>query len=101
LPTSNIFSTLTATGTKDMVALINIEATSPEEYKQKFLSEVFRKKKYREITAREAGRLQGFPSWFTFDRNLKLAHKQFGNAVSVPVIHQLSESLISTNIFTK
>jgi len=101
LPTSNIFSTLTATGTKDMVALINIEATSPEEYKQKFLSEVFRKKKYREITAREAGRLQGFPSWFTFDHNLKLAHKQFGNAVSVPVIHQLAKSLISTNIFTK
>lgn len=99
MPSSNIFSTLTATGTKDMVALVNIEADSPEEYRKKFISEVYRKKNFRPITAREAGKLQGFPNWFTIDNNLKLANKQFGNAVSVPVINNLVKELIKTNIF--
>ncbi len=101
MPSSNIFSTLTATGTKDMVALVNIEANSPEEYKKKFIAEIYRKKKFRPITAREAGKLQGFPNWFTIDTNPKLANKQFGNAVSVPVIKSVVNALIATKIFNK
>ncbi len=99
LPEANIFSTLTATGTKDMVSLIQIEASSTSEYKKKFIQEVFKKKKFRSITPREAGRLQGFPNWFIIHSNDKVAHKQFGNAVSAPVIVHLSKSLLATNIF--
>lgn len=99
LPHSNIFSTLTATGTKDMISLKDVSGTSPEEYKKSFLKEIVKKKLYRPITAKEAGKLQGFPNWFSFHRDEKVAKKQFGNAVSATVILNLSKSLISTGVF--
>jgi DNA (cytosine-5)-methyltransferase 1 len=99
LPHSNIFSTLTATGTKDVVALKNIHAKTPIEYKEKFINEIITTKAYRSISAREAGRLQGFPDWFAVHKNENLAKKQFGNAVSTKVIYNLAESLVSTDIF--
>ena len=100
LPHSNIFSTLTATGTKDIVALTDVEGGSPEEYKRNFINQIVRKKLYRQITAKEAGKLQGFPNWFSFHKDEKFAKKQFGNAVSTPVILNLSASLIRTGLFT-
>jgi DNA (cytosine-5)-methyltransferase 1 len=99
LPHSNIFSTLTATGTKDVIALKNIQAKTPKEYKEKFIEEIIKTKEYRTISAREAGKLQGFPKWFAVHKNENLAKKQFGNAVSTTVIYNLAESLISTDIF--
>lgn len=99
LPHSNIFSTLTATGTKDMVALKNIFAKTPKEYKDKFIDEIVKKKNYRPISAKECGRLQGFPDWFAIHKNETIAKKQFGNAVSTNVIYNLAESLLKTNIF--
>ncbi|MFT3910319.1 MAG: DNA (cytosine-5-)-methyltransferase [Ferruginibacter sp.] len=99
LPQSNIFSTLTATGTKDMVALKNIHAKTPHEYKEKFIEEIIKSKKYRPITANEAGKLQGFPKWFAVHKNEKLAKKQFGNAVSTSVIYNLGVQLLKTDIF--
>lgn len=101
LPHSNNFSTLTATGTKDMVALKCIEGNSPEEYKTNFINEITKKKLYRPITAREAGRLQGFPDSFVIHNDEQISMKQFGNAVSTPVILNLGVSLISTNIFRR
>lgn len=99
LPHSNIFSTLTATGTRDMVALDTISENNPEEYKQKFIAEIIQKKKYRPISPKEAGRLQGFPGWFSIHPKEKIAMKQFGNAVSTNVIFFLAENLAKTEIF--
>lgn len=99
LPHSNIFSTLTATGTKDMVALESIQETSPEVYKKEFIDQIVRKKKFRSITAREAARLQGFPDDFILPKIERKAHKQFGNAVSTNVIFNLAKSLMATGVF--
>jgi DNA (cytosine-5)-methyltransferase 1 len=101
LPDSKIFSTLTATGTKDMIALENIAGDNPIEYKQNFIELIIKQKKFRSITAKEAGRLQGFPDWFSICEDEKVAKKQFGNAVSVSVIYYLAKSLLQTNIFNK
>lgn len=99
LPHSKIFSTLTATGTKDMVALKSIEASTVVDYKDQFIKNVYKKNAFRPLTERETGRLQGFPYWFNVNRNENFAKKQFGNAVSVPVVYNLGKSLINTGIF--
>ena len=96
LPHSNIFSTLTATGTKDYVALKAISADSPMSYKELFLREIIKKKAFRPITPQEAGKLQGFPAWFSTHKNSQIAHKQFGNAVSTSVVYHVAKSLLST-----
>jgi len=101
LPHANSFSTLTATGTKDMVALKSIEGNSPEEYKMNFINEIIKKKLYRPLFSKEAGRLQGFPEWFVMHKDSRIAMKQFGNAVSTPVILNLAKSLIDTNVFRR
>jgi DNA (cytosine-5)-methyltransferase 1 len=101
LPHSNIFSTLTATGTKDMIAIIDVEGDTPEVYKKNFIKQVIQKKLYRSITAKEAGKLQGFPNWFSVHKDEKMAKKQFGNAVSTNVVYSLSKCLIETGIFNK
>jgi len=100
LPQSDIYSTLTATGTKDYVATEFIHQTNPEDYKTTFIKEIYKTKKYRPIKPTEAGRLQGFPGSFIIHENEKLAHKQFGNAVSVSVIENLAKALIKTKIFS-
>jgi len=99
LPHSNIFSTLTATGTKDFIALTNIQANTTKEYREKFISEIVKAKKFRTINSKEAGKLQGFPKWFAVHKDENIAKKQFGNAVSTSVIYSLAKSLLQTNIF--
>ena len=99
LPCSKTFSTLTATGTKDFVALKNITGEDADDFKKNFISEIFNKKKFRPITSIEAARLQGFPDDFVVHQIDRVAQKQFGNAVSVPVIESLIKSLKQTGIF--
>ena len=99
LPTATLFSTLTATGTKDCVAMRAIEASSTDEYKEKFLKEIYSAKAFKSISSRDAGRLQGFPPEFIYHENNKLAMKQFGNAVSVPVVYYVALQLVKTGIF--
>lgn len=41
----------------------------------------------RYLTPREVSRLQSFPEDFKIDNNMRLAYKQFGNAVNVKVIN--------------
>ena len=51
------------------------------------------------LTPRECARLQGFPESFEIHRSKKEAYKQFGNAVSVPVVEAIvREFLKSQNI---
>lgn len=101
LPHSNIFSTLTATGTKDVIALKTITADTPKEYKELFIKEIINKKEFRPISGKEAGKLQGFPNDFAIHRTETMAKKQFGNAVSTTVIYNLAKSLLQTHIFRK
>ncbi|WP_246844116.1 DNA cytosine methyltransferase [Hydrocoleum sp. CS-953] len=94
LPHSEIVPTLTATGTKDCIATVSINGETPEEYKSLFIKEIYQKKKYRYITAKDCAKLQGFPSWFRPHSKENIAKKQFGNAVSIPVVYYLAKSLI-------
>jgi DNA (cytosine-5)-methyltransferase 1 len=45
--------------------------------------------KVRKLTPRECARLQGFPESFTPHPKARLAYKQFGDSVSVPVIQAI------------
>ena len=49
----------------------------------------------RKITPREAARLQGFPEKFFIPVSDTQAYKQFGNSVSVPVIHAVAKQAVS------
>ena len=51
----------------------------------------------RRITPRECARLQGFPDSYIIHPNDNAAYKQFGNAVSVPVVNAVIEDLIKNN----
>ena len=48
----------------------------------------------RKLTPNEARRLQGFPDWFEVNKSDNQAYKQFGNAVSVPVIEALAKEIL-------
>lgn len=99
LPNSQIFSTLTATGTRDFIATDYLECDDPAQYKQQFIEQIFLKDKYRQVTSREAARIQGFPEEFMCHDSDFSAQKQFGNAVSPPVVKALAENVIATGIF--
>lgn len=99
LPNSKIFSTLTATGTRDQIATVTIEGKTPEEYRRNFINEIYKKGKFRSVTPKEAGLLQGFGNNFKIHRQNRVALKQFGNAVSVNVVYALMEAIIKTGIF--
>nr|WP_322744434.1 MULTISPECIES: DNA cytosine methyltransferase [unclassified Coleofasciculus] len=95
LPHSNVIGTLTATGTRDFISTISIECQEPQSYKNIFIREVYRKKRFKPISARDYSKLQGFPEWFVSADNENTAKKQFGNAVSVPVVRHLAKSLLN------
>ncbi|XWK87377.1 MAG: DNA cytosine methyltransferase [Phormidium sp.] len=96
LPHSDIIPTLTATGNKDYIAKISIEGcNNPEEYKNKFIQEIYKKKRFKPISAKDAAKLQGFPDWFILAENEDTAKKQFGNAVPVPVVYHIMKSLLN------
>ena len=94
LPHADAFPTLTATVSKDFVAKASVVATHPDEYKQLFIKIIYHQRKYKEISGEDAKRLQGFPDNFIIHSNEKIAKKQFGNAVSVPVVYHLAKSVL-------
>jgi DNA (cytosine-5)-methyltransferase 1 len=94
LPHADVVATLTATGTRDFVAIKSIECQEPQAYKQTFIKEIYKKKKYKPLTAQDYARLQGFPEWFQIADNNTTAKHQFGNAVSIPVVYHLAEVLL-------
>jgi DNA (cytosine-5)-methyltransferase 1 len=101
LPNSKVFSTLTATGTKDMISTIEITSDNVDDYKNKFLTEVYKKGNYREITSRESANLQGFPKDYKLHKDERIAKKQLGNAVSTNVIYYLANNILKTNVLKK
>lgn len=50
----------------------------------------------RKLTPDEARQLQGFPDNFILNKSDIQAYKQFGNAVSVPVIRELSKRILTS-----
>jgi DNA (cytosine-5)-methyltransferase 1 len=100
MPYSKIFSTLTATGTRDVVATEYIDTSlPPAEYKRQFIEKIVKNNAFREISAKEAQRIQGFPEDFIAHKDERTAKKQFGNAVSPPVIESLGRKILETGIF--
>jgi DNA (cytosine-5)-methyltransferase 1 len=95
LPHSNVIGTLTATGNRDFISTISIKCQEPHEYKKTFIKEIYRKKRFKPLSARDYARLQGFPDWFVVADNENIAKKQFGNAVSVPVVYYLAKCLLN------
>lgn len=51
------------------------------------------KKNPRKLTPREAARLQGFPENYIIPVSDTQAYKQFGNSVSVPVVHAIASNI--------
>lgn len=99
LPSSDIFPTLVASDSNDFVTTIDIDADSTEDFKTKFLEEVYFPRKYRKITKEEACRIQGFPSDFDLPESRARWMKLIGNSVSVPVIRSLVSAVIQTGVF--
>ena len=95
MPSSKIFSTITATENRDFIALEQVKGINPEQYKKDFINQVYKKKKYRLLNGRETARLQGFPDNFKIHNNDKTAKKHFGNAVPTSVVESVIGELIN------
>ena len=98
LPQSEIFSTITATENRDFIATKSIVGKNKEDYKKKFIKEIYLKKKYRLISGREAARLQGFPENFKIHENDKTSKKQFGNAVPTNVVYAVAKEILKNKL---
>ncbi|NOQ34709.1 MAG: DNA (cytosine-5-)-methyltransferase [Methylococcaceae bacterium] len=101
LPSSDIFPTLVASDTNDYVALKALNPTNKEDYKNKFIKEIYETGKYRKITKKEACLIQGFPEDFNLPESRARWMKLIGNSVSVPVIENLCNAIIQTGVFKK
>lgn len=99
LPTSKIYPTLVASDTNDYVSTETITADTPQEWKSKFLENIYIPKKFRKITKSEACRIQGFPSDFILPESRSRWMHLIGNSVAVPVVQMLVKSIIETGIF--
>jgi DNA (cytosine-5)-methyltransferase 1 len=99
LPSSNIFPTLVASDTNDFITTKNIEAETEEEYKSKFIQEIYSKGNFRKITKEEACKIQGFPEDYILPVNRTRWMKLLGNSVSVPVIEILGKAILKTGVF--
>lgn len=101
LPNSTFFSTLTASGTKDMIATkcFTYEKNSQEDYREQFINQIMKTGSYRALRDIEYARIQGFPLTFKIHKSYQKNVKLFGNSVSVPVIEKLGESLLELGIF--
>jgi DNA (cytosine-5)-methyltransferase 1 len=100
LPSSNIFPTLVASDTNDYITTREIFAKNEIEYKEKFLSEVYKTGEYRRITKKEACLIQGFPEDYILPEQRARWMKLIGNSVSVPVIEIIGKAIIDTGVFS-
>lgn len=99
LPSSSIFPTLVASDSNDYIALQDVKAENKEEYKQKFIENIYKQKKYRKITKREACLIQGFPASFTLPEARSRWMKLIGNSVAVPVVDAICKAIVATGVF--
>jgi DNA (cytosine-5)-methyltransferase 1 len=99
LPNSDIFPTLVASDTNDFVTSRIIKALNDNDFKNKFIKEVYKSKQFKKITRGEACLIQGFPKDFKLPESRARWMKLIGNSVSVPVIDKLCKAIIETGVF--
>lgn len=99
LPSSNIFPTLVASDSSDYVTPVQIIASSADEYRRDFLENIYRAKRFRRISKKEACRIQGFPANFKLPDNRVRWMKLIGNSVSIPVVEKLVTAICDTGVF--
>ena len=99
LPSSNIFSTLVASDTNDYIATEQVTADTIEEYREKFIKDIFLAKKFRRITKSEACRIQGFPDTMKLPDNRARWMKLIGNSVAVKLVRKLAGAVVDTGVF--
>jgi len=81
LPSSDILPTLVASDTNDFITLKTIEASSHDEFKYRFIQEIYKPKEFRKITKSEACLIQGFPKDFKLPESRAKWMKLIGNSV--------------------
>ncbi len=94
LPRAQAMGTLTARGSKDFVATRNLAECCPVEFKQTFIESIYLPGHFRALTADDYRRLQGFPDTFQCHPKAAIAKKQFGNAVSIPVVEAIASQIL-------
>jgi len=99
LPSSDIFPTLVASDTNDFITFKTIEALNHNDFKKKFIKEVYESGEFRRITKSEACLIQGFPQHFKLPDSRARWMKLIGNSVSVPVIDKLCKAIVATGVF--
>ena len=77
-----------------------ITATNEEEFKTKFIEEIYEKGDFRKVTKEEACLIQGFPQNFILPTSRARWMKLLGNSVSVPVIQVLCKAILETGVFS-
>jgi DNA (cytosine-5)-methyltransferase 1 len=93
MPSSHVFSTLTKTGVRDFISTVDI----PEEVKNKkeyFIENIYKNKFYRQLTVREAARIQGFPDTYIFPDNYGKSLGLLGNALGVNIVREIAKNLL-------
>ena len=99
LPSSDIFPTLVASDSNDYITLESLTPTNKDDYKKKFIEEIYKTEKYRKITKDEACLIQGFPEYFILPESRARWMKLIGNSVSVPVIETICKAILETGVF--
>ena len=72
----------------------SLYANDPVEYKHLFIENIYKPGKYISVSARHAGKLQGFPADFKYHDNEGIAKAHFGNAVPVVVVEYVAKELL-------
>jgi len=101
LPSSDIFPTLVASDSNDYITMESLTPTNKDDYKKKFIEDIYKTKKYRKITKREACLIQGFPESFLLPESRARWMKLIGNSVSIPVIETLCKAILDTGVFRR
>lgn len=94
LPRSQAIGTLTARGSKDFVATKILPECEPKQFKRNFIEQIYKTQQFRGLTAQDYQRCQGFPEDFQRHSKEAIAKKQFGNAVSIPVVYQVAQAIL-------
>lgn len=93
LPESHVFSALTKTGSRDYVAEISIPIQTKDRNRY-LIEKIFKPKKYRGVSLKEATKIQSFPNNFMFNTTHGKAMGLLGNAVAVDIAESVGNNLI-------
>jgi DNA (cytosine-5)-methyltransferase 1 len=93
-PNAKRFATLTASGTADSISTKLILGDTSVERKEYFIEHVYKTGSYRNLTDREAARIQGFPDKHLLHHSKSTNIKLIGNSVPPTVVEKIAKKLI-------